>query len=35
MDLEQPGLTVGFVLFPNLTQLDLTGPYEVSGRHVN
>lgn len=22
-------LTVGFLLFPNLTQLDLTGPYEV------
>ena len=25
-------LTVGMVLFPNLTQLDLTGPYEVFAR---
>jgi cyclohexyl-isocyanide hydratase len=25
-------LTVGMVLFPNLTQLDLTGPYEVFSR---
>jgi cyclohexyl-isocyanide hydratase len=32
MDLAQPALTVGFVLFPNLTQLDLTGPYEVFAR---
>ena len=24
--------TVGFVLFPNLTQLDLTGPYEIFSR---
>lgn len=23
------GLKIGFLLFPNLTQLDLTGPYEV------
>jgi cyclohexyl-isocyanide hydratase len=26
------GLRVGMVLFPNLTQLDLTGPYEVFAR---
>lgn len=26
------GLTVGMVLFPDLTQLDLTGPYEVFTR---
>jgi cyclohexyl-isocyanide hydratase len=26
------GLSVGLVLFPNLTQLDLTGPYEVFSR---
>lgn len=25
-------LQIGFLLFPNLTQLDLTGPYEVLGR---
>jgi cyclohexyl-isocyanide hydratase len=25
-------LTVGMILFPNLTQLDLTGPYEVFAR---
>ena len=25
-------VTVGFVLFPDLTQLDLTGPYEVFAR---
>jgi len=25
-------MTIGMVLFPNLTQLDLTGPYEVFGR---
>ena len=25
-------LNVGLVLFPNLTQLDLTGPYEVIAR---
>ena len=24
-----PAVTVGLVLFPDLTQLDLTGPYEV------
>ena len=24
--------TIGFVLFPRLTQLDLTGPYEVFAR---
>ena len=27
-----PALSVGMVLFPNLTQLDLTGPYEVFAR---
>ena len=27
-----PALNVGMVLFPNLTQLDLTGPYEVFAR---
>lgn len=27
-----PGLSVGLVLFPRLTQLDLTGPYEVFSR---
>ena len=27
-----PGLSVGLVLFPNLTQLDLAGPYEVFSR---
>ena len=25
-------MIIGMVLFPNLTQLDLTGPYEVFGR---
>src|SRR5215470_6669906 len=25
-------ITVGMLLFPNLTQLDLTGPYEVFAR---
>lgn len=29
---ESSGLSVGLVLFPNLTQLDLTGPYEVFSR---
>ena len=29
---ERSDVTVGFVLFPNLTQLDLTGPYEVFAR---
>ncbi len=28
-------LTIGMVLFPNLTQLDLTGPYEVFSRLPN
>lgn len=28
----RPALNVGMVLFPNLTQLDLTGPYEVFAR---
>jgi len=27
-----PTLTVGLLLFPNMTQLDLTGPYEVFSR---
>ena len=27
-----PALTIGMVLFPGLTQLDLTGPYEVFSR---
>ena len=27
--------TIGMVLFPNLTQLDLTGPYEVFCRMPN
>ena len=27
-----PALNIGMVLFPNLTQLDLTGPYEVFAR---
>jgi cyclohexyl-isocyanide hydratase len=25
-------MTIGMIIFPNLTQLDLTGPYEVLGR---
>jgi cyclohexyl-isocyanide hydratase len=29
---ENPSLAVGLLLFPNLTQLDLTGPYEVFAR---
>jgi cyclohexyl-isocyanide hydratase len=29
---DHADLTFGFVLFPNLTQLDLTGPYEVFAR---
>ena len=28
---QQP-LTVGLLVFPDLTQLDLTGPYEVFSR---
>jgi hypothetical protein len=32
---QQPSVTVGMVLFPNLTQLDLTGPYEVFARMPN
>lgn len=27
-----PAIRVGMLLFPNLTQLDLTGPAEVFGR---
>ena len=30
-----PPLTIGLVLFPDLTQLDLTGPYEVFSRLPN
>ncbi|MEH1829467.1 MAG: hypothetical protein V7L22_29710 [Nostoc sp.] len=26
---QVPFLSIGIVLFPNLTQLDFTGPYEV------
>ncbi|KAB8141589.1 DJ-1/PfpI family protein [Chloroflexia bacterium SDU3-3] len=29
------GLSVGMLLFPNLTQLDLTGPYEIFARMPN
>jgi cyclohexyl-isocyanide hydratase len=32
MALTPPPLTVGMVLFPDLTQLDLAGPYEVFAR---
>jgi putative intracellular protease/amidase len=28
-------IIVGMILFPNLTQLDLTGPYEVFARMPN
>src|SRR5262249_4089911 len=27
-----PALSIGMILFPNFTQLDLTGPYEVFAR---
>jgi cyclohexyl-isocyanide hydratase len=30
--METPTFRIGFVLFPGLTQLDLTGPYEVLAR---
>ncbi|CAA9453538.1 MAG: ThiJ/PfpI family protein, partial [uncultured Rubrobacteraceae bacterium] len=30
--LRDGGLSVGMILFPDLTQLDLTGPYEVFAR---
>jgi cyclohexyl-isocyanide hydratase len=30
--MAQPSVTIGMVLFPNLTHLDLTGPFEVFGR---
>lgn len=30
-EIDQP-MTLGFVLFPNLTQLDFTGPYDVLAR---
>jgi len=30
--MPETGLTIGFLLFPGLTQLDLTGPYEVLAR---
>ena len=32
MDLSHSPLVIGMILFPNLTQLDLTGPYEVFTR---
>ena len=30
--METPAFRIGFVLFPRMTQLDLTGPYEVLAR---
>ena len=30
--METPAFRIGFVLFPGMTQLDLTGPYEVLAR---
>ena len=30
--MSESGWTIGFLLFPGLTQLDLTGPYEVFAR---
>ncbi|KAI9010218.1 class I glutamine amidotransferase-like protein [Hyaloraphidium curvatum] len=33
--MASPPLRVGFLLFPKLTQLDLTGPYEVFARLPN
>jgi len=35
MNMTPTSLTVGMVLFPDLTQLDLTGPYEVFTRLPN
>ena len=32
MSTETPSLSVGMVLYPLLTQLDLAGPYEVFAR---
>ncbi|MDR3435247.1 DJ-1/PfpI family protein [Telmatospirillum sp.] len=32
MTLENPALSIGLLLYPGLTQLDLTGPYEVFSR---
>lgn len=32
---QPPSLTVGLIVFPGLTQLDLTGPYEVFNRMPN
>lgn len=32
---ETPALSIGLLLFPALTQLDLTGPYEVFVRAPN
>ena len=26
---------IGMLIFPRMTQLDMTGPYEVSGSHAN
>ena len=30
--MSETGWTIGFLLFPGLTQLDLTGPHEVLAR---
>jgi cyclohexyl-isocyanide hydratase len=30
-----PSLSIGMVLFPNVTQLDFTGPYEVFAKLPN
>ena len=35
MEQKHPTLHIGFVLFPDLTQLDLTGPWEVLTRLPN
>jgi cyclohexyl-isocyanide hydratase len=36
IDTEQvSSLSIGIVLFPNVTQLDFTGPYEVFARLPN
>lgn len=33
--MTQPALSIGMLIFPRLTQLDLTGPYEVFARLPN
>jgi cyclohexyl-isocyanide hydratase len=33
--MDDEHLNIGFLLFPNLTQLDMTGPFEVFGRLPN